>query len=88
MRRVKENRMRILVKYFASYREAVGKYEEELELKPGSTIREVIKEIVSKHPEVELDKEAILVLNQKIVKDNPEVKDGDVLAVFPPLGGG
>ncbi|NHW00017.1 MAG: MoaD/ThiS family protein [Thaumarchaeota archaeon] len=80
--------MRILVKYFASYREAVGKSEEELELTPGSTIKEVIREIVSKHPEVELDKEAILILNQNIVRDNPEVRDGDVLAVFPPLGGG
>lgn len=80
--------MKILVKYFASYREAVGKYEEELELAPGSTLRDVIREIVSKHPEVELENEAILVLNQKIVRDNPEVKDGDVLAVFPQLGGG
>jgi len=80
--------VKILVKYFASYREAVGKYEEELELAPGSTLRDVIREIVSKHPEVELENEAILVLNQKIVRDNPEVKDGDVLAVFPQLGGG
>lgn len=80
--------MKILVKYFASYREAVGKYEEELELKPGSTVKEVLEEIVSKHPGVEVDKEAIIVLNQKIVRDNPEVKDGDVLAIFPQLGGG
>ncbi|MBO3809012.1 MAG: MoaD/ThiS family protein [Candidatus Brockarchaeota archaeon] len=80
--------MKILVKYFASYREAVGKYEEELELTPGSTIKEVLEEIVSKHPGVEVDKEAIIVLNQKIVRDNPEVKEGDVLAIFPPLGGG
>jgi len=88
MRGTGRNRMRILVKYFASYREAVGKYDEEFELAPGSTVKEVIEKIVAKHPGVELDKEAILVLNQKIVKDNPEVKDGDVLAVFPPLGGG
>ncbi len=80
--------MKILVKYFASYREAVGKYEEELELTPGSTVKEVLEEIVSKHPGVEVDKEAIIVLNQKIVRDNPEVKDGDVLAIFPQLGGG
>ncbi|MEM4228225.1 MAG: MoaD/ThiS family protein [Thermoproteota archaeon] len=88
MRGLEGSGMKILVKYFASYREAVGKYEEELELTPGSTIREVIREIVSKHPDVELDREAIFVLNQKIVRDNPEVKDGDVLAIFPPLGGG
>lgn len=80
--------MRILVKYFASYREAVGKYEEELELAPGSTVKEVIEKIVSRYPGIELDREAILVLNQKVVKDDQEVKDGDVLAVFPPLGGG
>jgi MoaD family protein len=82
------NLMRILVKYFASYREAVGKYDEEFELAPGSTVKEVIEEIVAKHPGIELDKEAILVLNQKVVKADSEVKDGDVLAVFPPLGGG
>ncbi|MGB9718940.1 MAG: MoaD/ThiS family protein [Thermoproteota archaeon] len=80
--------MRILVKYFASYREAVGKYEEELELEPGSTVGEAIEKIVAKYPRIELDKEAILVLNQKIVRSDQEVKDGDVLAVFPPLGGG
>ncbi len=80
--------MRIRVKFFASYKEVVGKYEEELELAPGSTFGDVINKIVSKYPEIELDKEAILVLNQKIVNGNPEVEDGDVIAIFPPLGGG
>lgn len=80
--------MRILVKYFASYREAIGKYEEELELVPGSTVKEVVEKIVVKYPGIELDKKAILVLNQKVVEGDQEVKEGDVLAVFPLLGGG
>lgn len=80
--------MRIKIKFFASYKEAVGKYEEELELVPGSTVRDVINKIVKKHPNIELDKGAILVLNQEIIKGSPKVKEGDVMAIFPPLGGG
>lgn len=80
--------MRILVKYFAFYREAVGKHEEEFDLKPGSTVRDLVDAIVAKYPGLELDKEALFILNQNIVREDAEVKDGDRLAIFPPTGGG
>ncbi|MEM2179029.1 MAG: MoaD/ThiS family protein, partial [Candidatus Methanomethylicaceae archaeon] len=81
-------RMKVLVKFLTSYREIVGKYKEELELVPGSTVRDIISIIITKYPSLKLDKETILILNQKIVKDNLEVKDRDVIVFSPPLGGG
>lgn len=76
------------MKFFASYREAVGKNDEEFEVKPGSTIKDLINAVVVKYPNLELDKETIFILNQNIARDDVEVKDGDTLAIFPPVGGG
>lgn len=80
--------MGVLVKFFASYREAVGKYEDEFEVKPGLTIKGLVNAILEKYPKLELDKEVLFILNQNIVRDDAEVKDGDTLAIFPPVGGG
>ena len=82
--------MRIRVKFFASHREAVGKAEVELEIKANSKVRDVMDRLISKHPKLggTMRRNSIYSLNQKIVDDDARLSDGDVLAIFPPVGGG
>lgn len=51
-------------------------------------MRDLVDAIVAKYPGLELDKEALFILNQNIVREDAEVKDEDRLAIFPPTGGG
>jgi len=80
--------MQVLVKFFASFREAAGLSQETHEAKVGSTVRDIIRAVYAKHPELGTMGTAIHVLNQKVVEADAEVKDGDTLAIFPIVGGG
>ena len=80
--------MKVLVKFFASYREAAGLPEETIEAFEGSTVGDIVKTVASKHPSLGSMKDAIRALNQNIVDADAKVKDGDTLAIFPLVGGG
>ena len=80
--------MKILVKFFASYRETVGNSYEEFDVPVNATISNVIKTITEKYPKLGTMKEALYILNQTVVDVNTKVKESDTLAVFPPVGGG
>ena len=80
--------MKVLVKFFASYREAAGLSEETVEAPEGSTVEDIVDTVASKHPSLGPMKDAIRALNQNIVDADAKVKDGDTLAIFPLVGGG
>jgi MoaD family protein len=82
--------MKVRVKFFASHREAVGKAEEEMHVGERAKVRDLIEELVSKYPKLgdSILRNSIYSLNQKIVDEGAKLKDGDVLAIFPPVGGG
>jgi len=80
--------MKVLVKFFASYREAVGAAQETIEASEGSTVGDIVEAVASKHPSLGPMKDAIRALNQNVVDADAKVKDGDTLAIFPLVGGG
>jgi len=82
--------MKIRVKFFASHREVVGKAEEELQIEVNSKVKDAMDRLVSKHPKLGglMRKNSIYSLNQNIVDEDAKLSDGDVLAIFPPVGGG
>jgi len=80
--------MKVLVKFFASYRETVGVAQETVEAKEDSTVRDVVDVILAKHPKLGSMTDAINALNQNVVGPDVKVKDGDTLAIFPLVGGG
>ena len=90
---------RVQVKYFAMLREMTGKREEEIEAK---TVRGLLDSLISKYG-TRLEKEfyntgeeipgyyQIMVngLNIRAFKNlDTELKDGYVVAILPPVGGG
>jgi molybdopterin converting factor small subunit len=74
--------MHITVKLFATLRQ--GKFDiDTLDLPPGTTIGYIVKNLGIPEKEVTL-----IFVNGRHSDFTSELHDGDVLALFPPVGGG
>lgn len=91
---------KVVVKFFTTLRELTGEKQTEVR---GDTVAEIVEKVVekygSKFRDTLLDKEtgrikpfySILLNGVRIsLREglDTEVKDGDVIAIFPPVGGG
>lgn len=75
--------MKITVKLFAFLREGRGKIKQLDLAKESTTIRDILAQLNIAEKDL-----AIILLNGNDAKLNQKLKDGDVLALFPPAGGG
>ena len=74
--------MHITVKLFATLRQ--GKFDiDTLDLPPGTTVGDIVKRLYITEKEVTL-----IFVNGVHAEFETELHDGDVLALFPPVGGG
>jgi molybdopterin converting factor subunit 1 len=81
--------MNIKVKFFSSHREAVGQDSLLLDLEEGTSIDQVVELLISDYPKIsELLNFTVLSLNHNYAQGEDILKDGDELAMFPPVGGG
>lgn len=79
--------MTITVKYFASLRELLGRSEDSVELGSRNiTVAEIWKQVAGKQKS--LPDNVLTAINMEYVKPDANVKDGDVVAFFPPVTGG
>lgn len=72
----------IEVRFFATFREGRGK-STLVESKDYNSIGDILK-----HFRITREEVAILLLNGTYIESDAPVKDGDVVALFPPVGGG
>lgn len=81
--------MQITMRYFAIVRETVGLSKEQKLLADGATAGEVIDALIAAYPRLEsIRKAAMIMVNQSYVKNDHVLKDGDELALIPPVSGG
>jgi len=80
--------VRVQVRLFASYREAAGQGRIELDLPPGSTVRDAIAEIASRHPLITEGRKVVIAKNRDYVTAEEPLADGDEVALIPPVSGG
>ena len=88
--------MKVTVRYFARYRSLVGKGEEELEVPDGITVGELIEILKERHPvlrnEVFAEDDDLADVNVsrngRYVRFDEVLRDGDIVALFPPVSGG
>ncbi len=85
----KTHRIQVTVKFFAAYREALGEDEAVFEVPRGSTVKHFRTAVTAAHPQLHTVEAAMLIaVNEAFVNDEAELREGDVVAVFPPLSGG
>jgi len=76
--------MSVLVKYFASVSELVGKAESDIE----STDIFTANDVWSSTTDVSMPANTLVAINQEQARAGDAVVDGDEVAFFPPVTGG
>ncbi len=82
---------RVKIKFFASFREKTGMDEMDLDIRGQITVTQVIDDLTRSLGMVkELFKSGavIIAVNREVAKPELIVKDGDEIAIFPPVSGG
>ncbi|MEM2111613.1 MAG: MoaD family protein [Candidatus Bathyarchaeia archaeon] len=96
--------MRVRVKYFTTLRELAGSAVEEMEIDDGATLADLIKKIALKYGEEarkylyygsnggNVDPSIYFLINGTNARTlsglNTKLKDGNIVAIVPPIGGG
>jgi MoaE-MoaD fusion protein len=80
--------MRVVVRLFASYREAAGVGRMELELPPGATVKDAIFKVLKDHPLIAEGRQVVIAKNHDYVTPDEPLADGDEVALIPPVSGG
>jgi MoaD family protein len=79
----------VTVAYFARARECAGTAEEKLELTQPISLQQLFSRVMAIHPNLAEIKQILQALvNGKWVPKETELKDGDRVALLPPVGGG
>jgi molybdopterin synthase catalytic subunit len=83
-----ENERKVTVLFFGAARDIVAAPEMQLELK-ATTAAAALEELLEKFPELRrFGRSLLFAVNQEYAQPDREIKDGDELALFPPVSGG
>ena len=81
--------IQVHVLFFGAARDAAGAEEMDIELKAPATAATAREEILAAYPELQrFGKSLLFAVNQEYAETTREVRDGDELAIFPPVSGG
>ena len=81
--------MKVKVLYFSSIKDKLKKSSEEFEIKEGTTISEFLNILKSKYPEISKSFESsMFAVNEEYVEQSFSLKEGDTVAIIPPVSGG
>jgi molybdopterin converting factor subunit 1 len=81
--------MKIRVRLFASFREAVGGGTLEWDAPDAATVSDVVSALRATYPRLgPTSEKAPLAVNQEYVDGDLRLSDGDELALIPPVSGG
>lgn len=83
------SRVTVTVRLFAAYADAVGRTGVDISLAPGSTIGDLLSELRRQVPQAEvLPERPLCAVNLVHVLSTHPLRDGDEVAILPPLAGG
>lgn len=78
--------MRVLL--FASYADAFGASEIDVDLPAGSTVAQVVQWVRTRHGDSRLPPSPLVAVNQAYARPDATILDGDEVAIIPPVAGG
>ena len=81
--------MRIQVRLFATYREIVGSRGFTWSSRDGLSLRELVDGVVAKYPRLAGHRDTMLLaVNHDLAASDRILRDGDEVALLPPVSGG
>jgi sulfur-carrier protein len=80
--------MTVTVLLFASYADAVGRSEIELDVETGATVRDVIERVRAMADADRLPAAPVVAVNEQYASRDLELCSGDEVALIPPVAGG
>lgn len=81
--------MKIKVLYFSSIKDKLKKKEDIFNIEENSSLEDLIFLLKEKYPEIaeSLDK-SMFAVNEEYADKSTKLKEGDVIAIIPPVSGG
>ena len=80
--------MTVTVLLFASYADALGKSSMQLDVAPGTTVRDVLSTLAAMPGGDRLPPEPLIAINEEYANASTELRGGEEVAVIPPVAGG
>lgn len=80
--------MKVTVKFFALGRELVGDNSLNIELENGNSVQSLIDVLKRQHPKLGELKSFLVAVNMEYADSQTSLKDGDEVAIIPPVSGG
>ncbi len=81
--------MKVRVLYFATCREIFGQREQEIDLREGASVNDLIEALSSQASTFrEMERSLMVSVNQAYVARDRALEDGDEVALIPPVSGG
>lgn len=83
------NKIAVKVLFFGAARDTVGQTEVDLSLKGNTTAASAFAQVLETFPDLRrFGRSLLFAVNQEYAPTDREIRDGDELAVFPPVSGG
>ena len=81
--------MQVQVRLFATYREIVGAGQLAWTLRDGTTVGQLVEAVLAKYPRLlGHEKSMVLAVNHEVVRLDVVLREGDEVALLPPMSGG
>jgi molybdopterin converting factor subunit 1 len=81
--------IRITILYFASVKDITGVKKETMNLTPDTSIKKLLEKISLNYPAIKSISNVVKIsINYKMMDMNTILKDGDEVALLPPVSGG
>jgi len=81
--------VRLRVKLFASFREAVGARELEWDIQDQASVQDLLTALVDHYPDLSSTiNQGLIALNHEYVARDAPLSDGDEIGLIPPVSGG
>jgi molybdopterin converting factor subunit 1 len=79
----------VRILYFGPARERTGRDEEDIEVKPGTTVADIREDVRERFPDMsEFIDACRIAVDMEYVPDEHPVRSGSELALIPPVAGG
>lgn len=80
--------MKVNVKFFALGRELVGDSNLQIDIKEGNSVQSLVEQLKSRHPKLKKLKSFLVAVNMEYADFQKPLKEGDEVAIIPPVSGG